>query len=280
MLFGFVLALNGFGADFFNNETASKPVAKAPQATMQTQSPQPITAPTVQINQVQPAPKITASPQTAKSPTAASKPLLAQPGAAIAATTPQPVPLIVPAPPPAPAPPPLVGAAAYPVNTKYGHFPYREASDASLSQVQGVWMHRETAQALRQMVADAKRSGADLVPVSGFRGMSLQSELFENQIARRGSIQQAALVSAPPGHSEHHTGYAIDIGDADNPATDVELSFEQTAAFRWLNQNAPRYGFEMSFPPGNAQGISYEPWHWRFVGSQASANVFAVARSR
>ena len=141
-------------------------------------------------------------------------------------------------------------------------------------------MHRETAQAFRQMVADAQHAGAYIVPVSGFRGVSLQGELFENQIARKGSIQRAALVSAPPGHSEHHTGYAIDIGDADNPGTHVEMSFEQTRSFRWLNQNAPRYGFELSFPPGNAQGISYEPWHWRFVGSQASANIFAVARRR
>ncbi|MBE9031352.1 M15 family metallopeptidase [filamentous cyanobacterium LEGE 11480] len=140
-------------------------------------------------------------------------------------------------------------------------------------------MHRETAQAFRQMVADAERSGAYIVPVSGFRGVSLQGELFENQIARKGSIQRAALVSAPPGHSEHHTGYAIDIGDADNPGTHVEMSFEQTPSFRWLNQNAPRYGFELSFPLGNRQGISYEPWHWRYVGSSASANVFAVARN-
>ena len=71
---------------------------------------------------------------------------------------------------------------------------------------------------------------------------------------------------APPGYSEHHTGLALDIGDLDHPETDVEVSFEETPAFEWLKNNADRFGFELSFPVGNPQGVSYEPWHWRFVG--------------
>ncbi|MGL5033031.1 MAG: D-alanyl-D-alanine carboxypeptidase family protein, partial [Microcystaceae cyanobacterium] len=46
-----------------------------------------------------------------------------------------------------------------------------------------------------------------------------------------------------------------------------------------LKNNAARYDFEMSFTPGNAQGVSYEPWHWRFVGDRASLETFYRARN-
>jgi len=85
-------------------------------------------------------------------------------------------------------------------------------------------------------------------------------------------------VSAPPGHSEHHTGYAVDIGDGNNPSTNLQESFENTAAYRWLEANASRYSFELSFPRDNLQGISYEPWHWRFVGDRHSLETFYRVR--
>jgi len=91
---------------------------------------------------------------------------------------------------------------------------------------------------------------------------------------RRQRTTERAEVSAPPGYSEHHTGYAIDIGDGKAPATHVEESFGKTEAFAWLEENAARYNFELSFAENNAQGISYEPWHWRYVGNQESLEIF------
>ena len=110
--------------------------------------------------------------------------------------------------------------------------------------------------------------------------MDTQNYLFFDVKEQR--VQDAtkrAEVSAPPGYSEHHTGYAIDIGDGKVPATDLSPKFANTAAFRWLEQNAPRYSFELSFPPDNPQGISYEPWHWRFVGDRESLETFYKARN-
>ena len=52
-----------------------------------------------------------------------------------------------------------------------------------------------------------------------------------------------AKVWAPPGYSEHSTGFAIDIGDAHKRETDFEVEFENTDAFRWLNENAAKYLF-------------------------------------
>ena len=88
-----------------------------------------------------------------------------------------------------------------------------------------------------------------------------------------------AEVSAPPGYSEHHTGYAVDIGDGRTPATNLNTNFENTAAFKWLEENAAYYSFELSFPKGNPQGVSYEPWHWRFVGDPDSLETFYKAQN-
>jgi zinc D-Ala-D-Ala carboxypeptidase len=163
--------------------------------------------------------------------------------------------------------------------TKYGHFPYRESSNESLvDSGNGQLLHHEAATAAKKMMQAARKNGVYIVPVSGYRDLTLQEELFAAQIQRRGSIQMAATVSAPPGYSEHHTGYAIDFGDRNRPETDTEPTFEQTDAFQWLAQNAHQYGFEMSFPPGNAQGVMYEPWHWRYVASNQSQRIFYQAR--
>jgi zinc D-Ala-D-Ala carboxypeptidase len=165
----------------------------------------------------------------------------------------------------------------------YGHLAYAEASAETLVAVgdyqgRSEYLRSEAAAAFEQMVQAAAADGIQLVAISGFRDRVLQSDLFEAQIARRGSEVEAARISAPPGHSEHHTGYAIDIGDGTDPATDTEITFEQTPAYGWLRQNANQFGFEMSFPNGNAQGVSYEPWHWRFVASPQSNQVFNQAR--
>jgi zinc D-Ala-D-Ala carboxypeptidase len=68
------------------------------------------------------------------------------------------------------------------------------------------------------------------------------------------------------------------LGDATNSALDLNPEFDTTAAFKWLEANAARYSFEMSFPKGNLQGVSYEPWHWRYVGDSDSLETFYRAR--
>jgi D-alanyl-D-alanine carboxypeptidase len=47
-------------------------------------------------------------------------------------------------------------------------------------------------------------------------------------------------------------------------------SFEHTEAFAWLQGHAAAYGFRMSYPRGNVHGISYEPWHWFWIGGDQS----------
>ena len=165
-----------------------------------------------------------------------------------------------------------------PVDNILGHLPYDEASQGDLVPVTSdgrVLLHKAAAEKFRQMEADARAQGIKLAVISGFRSVDAQNYLFFDVKEQR--IQDTAKraeVSAPPGYSEHHTGYAIDLGDANVPATHLSENFENTAAFRWLANNAAKYSFELSFPPDNAQGISYEPWHWRFVGNRESLETF------
>ena len=161
----------------------------------------------------------------------------------------------------------------------YGHLPYDEAEEADLVSVgNGVLMHREAAASFERLRRDAADDGVSLTPLSGFRNVLIQDDLFYGVAADRGQTPaQRALVSAPPGHSEHHTGYAIDIGDSYAAWADLSVSFESTAAGRWLAANAAEYGFELSFPPEHTC-VSYEPWHWRWVGDDRSQTIFETAR--
>jgi D-alanyl-D-alanine carboxypeptidase len=125
------------------------------------------------------------------------------------------------------------------------------------------------------MQGAARSEDVWLIPISGFRTVGIQQTTFFDLKAEcRQSATERAKVSAPPGYSEHHTGYALDIGDATDPTTFLRQEFEEGAAYRWLQQNAARFHFELSFPKDNFQGIMYEPWHWRFVGDDHSLHTF------
>ncbi|HEY9890029.1 MAG TPA: M15 family metallopeptidase, partial [Candidatus Obscuribacterales bacterium] len=159
-----------------------------------------------------------------------------------------------------------------------GHFAYPEATESDLVAIAAdrtIRLRPAAATQLDAMVTAAAAEGVYLLPISGFRSVDEQKYLFFDVKAERAQTPKTrAEVSAPPGYSEHHTGYAIDLGDADAPATDLSLTFEDTAAFTWLAANAPRYSFELSFPEGNEQGVQYEPWHWRYVGDSDSLETF------
>ena len=162
--------------------------------------------------------------------------------------------------------------------TLLGHRPYAEAPPETLVPVlaDGSLKLREAAaRAWFALEEDAQKAGVSLMVLSAFRSHADQEYLFFEVKRQRGQdATTRAEVSAPPGYSEHHTGYALDIGDSSSPETYLNPDFENTAAFRWLKDNASFYGFELSFPPDNEQGISYEPWHWRFVGDQDSLETF------
>jgi D-alanyl-D-alanine carboxypeptidase len=169
------------------------------------------------------------------------------------------------------------------VDNLLGHLPYQEAPASELKPITAngqIQLRTAAAEKFKAMSAAAAREGITLVPISGFRSVADQKHLFFDVKAQRGQVTtKRAEVSAPPGYSEHHTGYAVDIGDGRTPATNLSPTFETTSAFKWLEKNAAYYSFEISFPKDNAQGVNYEPWHWRFVGDTDSLKTFYRAKN-
>jgi len=162
-----------------------------------------------------------------------------------------------------------------------GHLPYNETPKEKLVLIEpNIEVHMDMRDSLLQMREEAKKDGIYLVFLSGFRSINLQNDIFYSlKSIRNQEAAERARVSAPPGYSEHSTGFAIDIGDATQRETDFETDFENTDAFRWLIKNAAKFHFKLSFNKDNKY-IDYEPWHWRYEGSIEALKVFESANRK
>ena len=156
-----------------------------------------------------------------------------------------------------------------------GHLPYKETPKEKLVLIEpNIEVHMDMRDSLLNMREEAKKDGIYLIFLSGYRSINLQNEIFYSlKSIRNQEAAERARVSAPPGYSEHSTGFAIDIGDATQRETDFETDFENTDAFRWLIKNAAKFHFKLSFNKDNKY-IDYEPWHWRYEGSIEALKVF------
>ena len=119
------------------------------------------------------------------------------------------------------------------------------------------------AKAWRSMHLAATESGIDIQVVSAYRSLEYQVELIRRKIAGGETLKKILETLAAPGYSEHQGGCAVDIGG--NESEPVTESFDRTLAFGWLQDNASKFDFFMSYPRDNAHGIVYEPWHWCFA---------------
>ena len=119
----------------------------------------------------------------------------------------------------------------------------------------------DAAAALEKMAADCKEAtGEILVSVSGYRSYQRQQEVYAE--SEPGKAQQ-------PGASEHQTGLAFDV------TVETNDGFESTPQYGWLMAHAHEYGFIQRYPANKADvtGISYEPWHYRYVGVDAATRM-------
>jgi len=123
-----------------------------------------------------------------------------------------------------------------------------------------LWLQRDAARSWQRLRARAAADGIALEAISGYRSHDYQLGIFARKRNRGLSVEEILKVNAAPGYSEHHSGYALDIGTPGEPP--AEESFESTAAFAWLGEHAGRFGFQLSYPRDNPHGIVYEPWHW------------------
>jgi D-alanyl-D-alanine carboxypeptidase len=124
---------------------------------------------------------------------------------------------------------------------------------------------------LSAMMRAAQEDGVSLWICSGYRSVEEQEIILNREIEQHMnsgmSEEEARELSlrtiARPGHSEHHTGFVVDLNDVDD-------AFEETDAYRWLSEYAEDYGFVQRYRSDKVDitGIDNESWHYRYVGAE------------
>lgn len=97
----------------------------------------------------------------------------------------------------------------------------------------------------------AKIDGIELLIFTAFRNRPDQERMIQLK-KKKGKGEEK--LAAPVDHTEHHTGCAIDI----------RYCRKGSKVYNWLMKHAKEYGFELSYPEHNKQGVTAESWHWRF----------------
>ena len=129
--------------------------------------------------------------------------------------------------------------------------------------------------AAQKMFAAAKLDDPSLniYIASGFRSYDVQKKLYNNYVNSSGKAQ-ADTFSARPGYSEHQSGLAFDVCQANLPC--INSGFDNTAPAKWLAKNAYKYGFILRYPKNksNETGYKYESWHFRYVGEELATKLY------
>lgn len=131
-------------------------------------------------------------------------------------------------------------------------------------------LESKAAAAWQDMQAAASRDGVSLWIISAYRTLERQTELYQEKVEEYKNLGynegdakiEAGKWVAVPGTSEHCLGYAADL-------CSLEENFENSDQFAWLQKHCAEYGFILRYPKDKVDitKISYEPWHYRYVGS-------------
>ncbi len=153
---------------------------------------------------------------------------------------------------------------------------YRQADSANLVSVgRGVLLDREAAVAFNEMILAAKKNRVKLIPHSGFRSIEEQESIIGRFLKKYGPGHTYKVLKKS-GESEHHTGFAIDIDDGNKLSCSLLPCYEKTSAYAWLLKNAGNFDFEISYPKNNSEGTQFEPWHWRYTGSDNAKDALGI----
>lgn len=156
----------------------------------------------------------------------------------------------------------------------------------NLVTVQGKYkLDEKAAEHAIELLAAAKKAGYDMQLCSAYRTVEKSAELYQRQIkkflsagySQADAEKEAAKWVAPPGTSEHHTGLAMDLVSSDywGQYSDLEHDYDKFDSFKWMYANCAEYGFVLRYPEDKQDitGITYEPWHYRYVGVDAAKYI-------
>lgn len=135
---------------------------------------------------------------------------------------------------------------------------------------------------LQDMMDDCRAAGLNPLICSSYRTMDKQKKLYKNKVdeylaqgySQKDAEAAAGELVAVPGTSEHQLGLALDIVDVANQVLDERQ--ENTEVQKWLMKNSWKYGFILRYPTDKSDitGISYEPWHYRYVGKETAKEIY------
>lgn len=161
-----------------------------------------------------------------------------------------------------------------------------EDYEPELETVQGKYqLDKKAASSAKELLKGAKDAGFDMQLCSAYRTVAKSAELYErkvNQYISAGYDEataktEAAKWVAPPGTSEHHTGLAMDLVSSDywGYYSDLEHDYDKFDSFKWMYEHCAEYGFILRYPKDKQDitGITYEPWHYRYVGKEAAVYI-------
>ncbi len=152
--------------------------------------------------------------------------------------------------------------------------------------VQGKYkMDIKAAESARNLLDAAAKAGFNMQLCSAYRTVEKSAELYERKVnqyigygySEADAKVEAAKWVAPPGTSEHHTGLAMDLVSSDywNYYSDLEHDYENFDSFKWMYEHCAEFGFILRYPKDKQDitGITYEPWHYRYVGVEAAEYI-------
>lgn len=158
--------------------------------------------------------------------------------------------------------------------------------EVNLVTVQGKYkLDEKAAEHAIDLLAAAKEAGYNMQLCSAYRTVEKSAELYQRQIkkflnagySQAEAEKEAAKWVAPPGTSEHHTGLSMDLVSSDywGQYSDLEHDYDKFDSFKWMYAHCAEYGFILRYPKDKQDitGITYEPWHYRYVGVDAAKYI-------
>ncbi len=133
-------------------------------------------------------------------------------------------------------------------------------------------LRRNAIEPLEGLVSAAASDGQELLVLSAYRSYAKQRQNFAHFTGVYG--EDAEEVSAPPGQSQHQLGTTVDFTNAE---VNYELlpAFGETSASKWLEGNAWKHGFIITYPNDDKSGTGrqWEPWEYRYVGADLAKRI-------
>jgi len=133
----------------------------------------------------------------------------------------------------------------------------------------GQSLAKEAKEAYDKLCDASIKEGLHLGVTSSYRSYESQQDVYAENLKSNGKEYTVNYV-ASPGFSEHQTGLALDVKST------VSSPFKTTKEYKWMLENAYKYGFILRFPEGKEEltGFNAEAWHFRYVGVDIATFIY------